>query len=420
MRESCAVVFKCGNHYFVVKRSESLSVFPGYYAFVGGKVDEGEDLLCSLKREVMEEVSFDLENVKSLTHLCYATTPDFNPYRFKTHFFLAQVDVRPNFKLLAAEIEKGEWYTKEEFLAAFSRGEILAVPPIVKLFQNNFITSFKDIVDATESDKIANIEPLKDIRIFYPYSNTFPPANRTNCFLIGSGNGKILVDPSPKNEEELEKLVTTLKEFSFSKIMLTHHHRDHNEFANVLAKKYNVPIFCSRDTKIRIEKKWDKNFFKSIETIEIKEGDVITDWVGEDVLALSVPGHDEGQIALYPKSKRWVLVGDLIQTIGTVVIGDDEGDMGKYYASLEKVIAMKPDVIFPSHGIALGGTQKLAMTLKHRKMREDQVNELFLKGHSEKEIVDILYAGIESRLHKYALKTIRAHLVHLGYLTKDV
>ena len=37
--------------------------------------------------------------------------------------------------------------------------------------------------------------------------------------------------------------------------------------------------------------------------------------------------------------------------------------MKKYFQSMEKIINIGPDVIFPSHGIALGGVEKLKETL---------------------------------------------------------
>ncbi|EQC50307.1 NUDIX domain protein [Bacteriovorax sp. BSW11_IV] len=418
MRESCAVIFKCVNEYFVVKRSEKLSVFPGYHAFVGGKVDEGEGLLEALKREVMEEVGHDLDQVISLEYLCYATTPEFNPYRFKTHFYIAHVHEKPQFTLLEHEIQSGHWLTSEEFLNLYDKGDALAVPPIIKLFKMDFNVSNEDIVDVSPKDKIPLIEPVKDFVMLFPLSHTFPPANRTNCFFIGDKFHNVLVDPSPKDGEELQKLMNTLNDYPVEKIFITHHHPDHHEFADILARTLNVPVLCSADTKNRIEKRYNPSFFKDIDYREIQEGDVVTIWRGENVYAMAVPGHDEGQLALFPESKKWVLVSDLIQTIGTVVIGGDEGDMGKYYRSLEKVIDMRPSYIFPSHGIGLGGIEKLRTTLKHRKMREEQIDKLYKDGLSEKEILAIVYEGLSANLEKYAMKTIRAHLIHLGHFEK--
>jgi len=51
---------------------------------------------------------------------------------------------------------------------------------------------------------------------------------------------------------------------------------------------------------------------------------------------------DEGQLALMPDNRAWCIVSDLIQGVGTVVIAAPEGNMKKYFESLERVIALDP------------------------------------------------------------------------------
>ena len=150
-----------------------------------------------------------------------------------------------------------------------------------------------------------------------------------------------------------------------------------------------------------------------IKLIFLQEGDVLTDWNQEEVIIWEVPGHDEGQIALAPSSLNWFLVGDLIQTIGTVVIGTPEGDMNKYFKSLSRVIDLNPKFIIPSHGIILGGTNKLRETLKHRLDREIQIKSLFNEGKSKDEILNVVYADLKAELIPYAIKTIEAHLLKI-------
>src|SRR3546814_10346747 len=81
-----------------------------------------------------------------------------------------------------------------------------------------------------------------------------------------------------------------------------------------------------------------------------------------------------------PDELAWGIVGDLIQGIGTVVIAKPEGDMRKYFATLERLIALNPRVIIPSHGMALGTVYRLEETLKHRRQREQQVLSLWREG----------------------------------------
>jgi glyoxylase-like metal-dependent hydrolase (beta-lactamase superfamily II) len=110
---------------------------------------------------------------------------------------------------------------------------------------------------------------------------------------------------------------------------------------------------------------------------------------------------------------NWFLVGDLIQSMCTVVISPKEGDMEKYFKSLQRIIDLKPKIIIPSHGIPTGGTYKLEETLKHRKMREQQIIELTNQGKTPEEILDILYTNIPPKLFPFAALNIQSHLIKI-------
>ena len=93
----------------------------------------------------------------------------------------------------------------------------------------------------------------------------------------------------------------------------------------------------SEDTHQRILSKWGETYFNDVEVEIFQGGDKLTEINGEDILVLNTPGHDEGQLSIYSESLSWMIVSDLIQTVGTVVIGAPEGDMKKYFESLEKL-----------------------------------------------------------------------------------
>ena len=127
-----------------------------------------------------------------------------------------------------------------------------------------------------------------------------------------------------------------------------------------------------------------------------------------------MPGHDNGQLALMPTCGSWCIVGDLIQGIGTVVVSSKPyGSMSKYFNSLEKIISLKPEVIYPSHGIAMGGVFRLEKTYEHRLKREEKVAELLDKGFSEQQMLEQIYPGLDERLRPYALINIIGHIEKL-------
>ena len=153
-----------------------------------------------------------------------------------------------------------------------------------------------------------------------------------------------------------------------------------------------------------------QRFFDGIDLRTIDEGSVVTQWQQQPVRTLSVPGHYDGQVALMPDGRSWCIVGDLIQGVGTVVISKPEGDMRRYFESLERIIELAPRFIFPSHGIGMGTTLRLEETLKHRRQREAQVLQLQREGRSMQQMLDAIYAGLDPRLAPLAIRNIESHL----------
>ena len=196
-------------------------------------------------------------------------------------------------------------------------------------------------------------------------------------------------------------------------IFLTHHHPDHHQFSNQLALHRCLPIMLSQDTQQRLTLKYGVEYFTNVELQFPVENEKVTCWHGSPVRVYEIPGHDAGHLGLAPDSLAWFLVGDLIQGIGTVVIPSPEGDMATYYSTLEKVIALNPEVIIPSHGIPMRSTHRLIETLKHRRERELQILNLYQSGTSKEEILEQLYKGLDPRLQRLAIQNIESHLEKL-------
>lgn len=433
--DAVSVVLSCGDQIFMIKRQPHLKAFPGYWAFPGGKVDAGDEalvpkdslleghegrLIGAVLREIKEELSIDLISALSekellqVDYLGLAVTPDFNPLRFATHFFKLTLAHPASFTLDVGEVQEGRWDKADAFLQQYERGEMLSVPPVVQVLRALGLDAKARQVPALaftydKEHEAPMIESLHGMRQIMPLSNTLPPANRTNCFLIGDATAKkLLLDPSPRDADELAKLLHVANKYGIDAIFLTHHHGDHHEFAPEIAHRYKLPILLSADTHRRL-KGLKPDYFLGLEVREVKEGDVVTSWLGHEVKVYEVPGHDEGQLALAPDNMAWFIAGDLFQGVGTVVIGGDEGDMAKYMQTLERVIALQPAVLFPSHGIGLGGTNILQKTLEHRRLREEQVRKMTQAGKDETEILNELYPDIPLALHKYARMNIQSH-----------
>lgn len=426
-----------GDELFLVRRQPCLPAFSGYWAFPGGKVDKVDSddalvhpLLCvhdarllrALARELDEELGYDLfaavakGDVQTVGYLGEITTPAFSPLRFRTHFYRIELHQRPTFIVDEAEAAEAAWLPAHKWEERFCRGRLLTAPPTRNVIHwlatgDTALPDFDYHVDVEQ--EVPWLEQLGSLRILMPRSNTIPPADRTNCFWLGdAGHPRVLIDPAPGSDAEMERLCRLIDEFGVDEVFLTHHHPDHRERANLIARRYLVPMAMSADTQARIAKRVP-GYFDDISVRNCAEGDVLTEWLGEKVFLYAVPGHDEGQLAVMPESRSWCIVSDLIQGIGTVVVGGPEGNMRKYFASLQRVIDWDPDVIIPSHGMALGTSHYIRETLQHRIKRESQILELHRAGTAVEAMLPIIYAGLDPRLTPLALLNINSHLQKL-------
>lgn len=422
IKDSVSIILKLNDKLFLIKRKNSLRSFPGYTAFPGGKIDVFEDadywfddyqdqahILAAARREIQEELGFDFaldENVISIDLIGEATSPDFNPRRFRNYYVLVCLRSLPNLKCCSHEIESSSWYDYKTFLDEFNRGELLCVKPMFTIFDyinSTTIYSFQNFRPEFKED-IPQVEMISGLIQIMPLSNTVPPATRTNCFFIND----IIIDPSPKDEVERDKLLLVLKKLNLNKIIISHHHGDHHQYASDIAKKLKLPIYISKDSYNRIINKNEK-YFEHIIVKFLEEGMVLTTWKSKAVTCYAIPGHDEGHFGFAPLCLSWFIVGDLFQGVGTVVVGGDEGDMDKYLKSLERVINLNPKAVIPSHGIALGGVDILEKTLKHRLLREKQIIDLLNQGKKLDEMLSIIYFDLPEKLHKYARANIQSH-----------
>lgn len=439
IRDAVSACFVYEAEVFVIVRQAYLNAFPGYHAFPGGKLDRDEEcttwsspllagqdpqLMHALVREMKEELGFDLEQacssgqITAIAPLCTATTPAFEQYRFRNRFFRIDLAERPRFAVDEQETAEYGWFRPAELIALWNDGRMLTVPPLrvmlVALAQDINRTQIEGLEFSYDAQtEVPVLEILPKLWIVPVLSNTLPPAERTNCLVVGG----YLVDPSPADEAELQRLICTLDQyqapFALRGIFLTHHHVDHYQFVNQLARHQDLPLILSEDTHTRILGHEGNSYFHGIKLRHAKDGDTLTSWHGQSVRVYAVPGHDEGQLALAPDDLKWFLVGDLIQGVGTVVIAEPEGHMGRYFQSLEKVIRLDPKCIIPSHGITMGGTYRLKATLKHRRQREQQVLQFYGEGKRDRALLECIYKGLDPRLEPFAMANIKAHLSKL-------
>ncbi|PWQ95716.1 MBL fold metallo-hydrolase [Leucothrix arctica] len=440
MRGAVAAIFIYDNQVFSILRQTSLAAFPGFTAFPGGKIDSGDEVFAcqhpllstfsqenigALIREIREELGFDLvqsleqNQVVSISQFGTSTTPTYQKHRFDIQFYKITLNSLPTFALEPKEVASGTWLAPKKLLQHYFDGDAMVVSATLKILKalaDDVTLESADIESGFEdSDMLPLVPFIHDVMHIAVPSHTLPPATTTNSLLIGDkGSLRILTDPSPSSNEILELLKTSLAEYKPDAILLSHHHPDHHERAPQLAKDWNIPILCSQKCQQRLLQRFGSDYLDDIDVRHIQQNDVVTQWHGDDVICHELPGHDDTMVGLAAKNLEWFYVADLVEPGTTVVIPEPEGDMAVYFESLERVIAMQPKHIIPSHGLPVVGTSLLSKTLEHRILRERQILEAHNNGLRDEELLGALYPQLAEQLIPYAEQNIRQHLRKLG------
>ena len=101
---------------------------------------------------------------------------------------------------------------------------------------------------------------------------------------------------------------------------------------------------------------------------------------------------------------------------GTSVIPEEDGDLGEYLASLERVRALGVRRIYPAHGPVIeDGPGKIQEYIEHRRLRERQILEALGAGaRTIPELVAAIYAEVPEALHRMAAQSVHSHLKKLA------
>ena len=95
-----------------------------HYAFPGGQVEPGEDLIDCAARELAEEVGVRIAPSEVIP-VGRWVTPAFNPRRFDTCFFLARCPAGQGPRCDTPELDLGEWVEPGTALRRWQEGSIM-------------------------------------------------------------------------------------------------------------------------------------------------------------------------------------------------------------------------------------------------------------------------------------------------------
>jgi len=115
------------------------------------------------------------------------------------------------------------------------------------------------------------------------------------------------------------------------------------------------------------------------------------------------------------REEKALFTGDHVMGWSTTVVAPPDGDMAKYRASLAKVLARDDRILWPTHGGPVREPRPfLQACLTHRAERETQIVDCLTEGATRiPDIVERIYADVDTRLHAAAARSVLAHLIQL-------
>src|SRR5690606_39245655 len=277
---------------YLAQRAGAQPFFGGFWCFAGGRVEAGETATAACAREVREELGVALpEEPGAYRALARFITPDFSPVRFDTIYFLVEAPagaapdpsvsreneagawIRPADAL--ARARAGDWLMPTPValtLAELARGEPAGAPPIEER-----------LTEASRRDRTSRLFPLAAAIAVAPLRTpTLPPAVHTHAYVTG----------------------------------------DHAGGAADLSARLGAPVWAHAETARLLRGR--------VEVARaLADGEVLE--LGGDVprrlRALFTPGHAPGHLCFLEETTGWMVAGDMVASVGTILIDPSEGDM---------------------------------------------------------------------------------------------
>ena len=158
----------------------------------------------------------------------------------------------------------------------------------------------------------------------------------------------------------------------------------------------------------------DHNDYDFVPDIAVRDGATIATPAGT-FECLHTPGHISNHLCFAWNETKALFTGDHVMGWSTTVIPAPDGDMAAYLDNLERLLDRDDEVYWPTHGPPVTETKPFVEALlHHRRSREQQILELLDRGEATvAELVAVMYADVDEKLHKPAAGSVTSHLTAL-------
>jgi len=211
--------------------------------------------------------------------------------------------------------------------------------------------------------------------MFSALTPTLLPATHTNSYALG-GRDVLLVEPGTPYPDEQRAWLAWARGLASQgrnlvAIFATHHHPDHVGGLDVLAGELDVPVWAHDLTVDRLAPET-----RARVTRRLADGDsiVLEGPRAEAWDVLHTPGHAPGHLCLFEPRSRTLVVGDMVASVGTILIAPGDGDMQVYLQQLQRLSDHGATLALPAHGDPIDEPSALFQKyIAHRLAREAKV-----------------------------------------------
>jgi glyoxylase-like metal-dependent hydrolase (beta-lactamase superfamily II) len=237
----------------------------------------------------------------------------------------------------------------------------------------------------------------------------------TGTYIVGAGEVAV-IDPGPDLPEHLDAILAAIPGERISHILITHHHSDHSPLARALSAASGASVWGRAVAKPVAEDEvpLEAGYDHFVPDIPVSGGETFAG-PGWTLEAIHTPGHTSNHICYALAEENALFSGDHIMGWSTTVITPPDGDMGDYLRSLAVVQDRGFSTLWPTHGPPVRDTGPfIDAYIAHRRDRERQILERLAAGDTRiRQMVPVIYAAVDSRLHAPAAHSVLAQIIEL-------
>jgi ribonuclease/clavin/mitogillin len=258
-------------------------------------------------------------------------------------------------------------------------------------------------------------ELSRSIALFAARTPTLPPATHTNSYALGTRE-VLLVEPATPYADEQREWIAWARSLASAgrrlvAIVATHHHPDHVGGLGEFMRALDAPFWAHPETASRVEAPVARRLHDG-ETIAL-DGVVPESWQ-----VLHTPGHAPGHVCLWNADEGALVVGDMVASVGTILIDPVDGDMRVYLEQLDRLARLDARLALPAHGDPIDRpTDLFRKYIAHRLMREAKIVNVLASRRAAGDVApaarDILadvYGDTPVTAWPAALLSLQAHM----------